>query len=73
MNGIGGLHGAKTLFALLNSGLSVLLSTRSHHAEPNLLHHLTLLILVGDPSGDAHATAFGTCTPLCGLFNAVHT
>lgn len=51
--------------------LLLLLFTGPHHAEPSLLYHLTLWIPVGDSGGKTHATALGTCTPLCGLFNAV--
>lgn len=47
--------------------------TRSHHAKACLLHHLTLLISVGDTGGKAHSTAFGTSAPFCRLFNTIGT
>lgn len=36
-----------------------------------MFHHLALAIPVGDPGGQAHAAALGTCAPLRGLLNAV--
>lgn len=47
--------------------------TRSHHAKSCLLHHLTLLISVGNTGRKAHSTAFGTSTPFCCLFNTIGT
>lgn len=38
-----------------------------------MFHHLTLAIPVGDPGGQAHATALRTRAPLRGLLNAVDT
>ena len=51
----------------------MLLVTGPHHAEPGLLHHLTVRIPVGDTGGKARAAALGTRTPLGGLFDAVDT
>lgn len=47
--------------------------TRPNHTKTSLLYHLTLAIPVGDPGGQAHPTALGTCAPLCGLLDAVDT
>lgn len=47
--------------------------TRSHHAKSCLLHHLTLLISVGNTGRKAHSTTFGTSTPFCCLFNTIGT
>lgn len=47
--------------------------TRSYHAKPCLLHHLTLLIPVGNTGGKAHSTACGTSTPFCCLLNTIGT
>lgn len=71
VDGFQGLLGAETLFSFLVCWLCGLFLTRPNHAETSLLHHLTLAIPVGDPGGQAHSTALGTCAPLCGLLNAV--
>lgn len=63
--------GRLSLGSYLICWLLVFLFTGPHHAEPSLLHHFTLWISVGDPGGKTHATALGTCAPLCGLFDAV--
>lgn len=73
VDGFQGLLGAETLFTFLVCRLLGLLFTRPNHTKTSLLYHLTLAIPVGDPGGQAHPTALGTCAPLCGLLDAVDT